>query len=108
MEELYSEYQCHPCNPWSRSWDLLPQAVSIGLIFISSNREVPNPNFQIPGKSQLVNSKSCRTTDFTDHADLEELYSEYQCHPCNPWSRSLGFGGWDLGFTAAGSVHGRK
>jgi hypothetical protein len=32
MEELYSEYQCHPCNPWSRSFvirDLLPQAVSM-------------------------------------------------------------------------------
>ncbi len=39
---------------------------------------------------------------------VKELYPEYQCHPCNPWSLSLGFGAWDLGFTAGGSVHGRK
>jgi hypothetical protein len=27
-----------------------------------------------------------------DNADMEELYPEYECHPCNPWSRSPGFG----------------
>jgi hypothetical protein len=51
----------------SALWDLLPQAASIA--------RNPNAKSQIPGKSQSPNSKKCRTTDFTDHADVEELYS---------------------------------
>jgi hypothetical protein len=56
---------------------------------VKSRREIPNPNLQIPGKSQSPNSKSCKATDFTDHADMEELYSNISAirviHGHAPW-----------------------
>jgi hypothetical protein len=100
--------------------------------------EAPNPNFQIPGKSQAL-TKSYQTTDNPDGTDREEncRANPLQGRRCGcpyilfcahiaptllalktrtirallsliPGQSLVAFGALDLRFTAAGSVHGLK